>query len=113
MNDRTADMIGHLLGMKVIDNLGRYLGVPIIHGRINKETYKYIVDKMGKRLKDWSNRRLSMAGRLMLNQSVLSVVPSFTMQAATLARTTCSAIDKLRRDFLWEEIDTKQVHLVS
>ena len=51
-NDKTAEMLGHLLGMKVIDNLGRYLGVPLIHGRITKETYKYIVEKMGKRLKD-------------------------------------------------------------
>lgn len=51
-----------------------------------------------------------MAGRLILNQTTLSVIPSFT---AALAKTTCSAIDKMRRDFLWGEIDIKRVHLVS
>ena len=100
VNDKTAKILGRLLGMKVTNNLGRYLGVPLIYGRITKETYKYIIERVDKRLKDCSSRRLSMAGRLMLNQTVLSVILSFTMQTAALAKTTCSAIDKVRRDFL-------------
>ena len=54
-----------------------------------------------------------MAGRLTLNPSGLSAIPSSTMQTATLASSTCSAIDKLRRDYLWGETETKRVHLVS
>ena len=96
-----------MLGITVTDNLGQYLGVPIVHGRITKETYKYIIEKMSRRLKDWSSKRLSMAGRLVLNQMVLSVIPSFTMQTAILTKATCNVIDKIQRHFLWGDFEAK------
>ena len=99
--------LGQVLGIIVTDNLGRSLGVPIVHGRITKETYKYIVEKMSRRLEDWSSKMLSMAGRLVLNQTVLSAIPSFTMQTAVLTKATCSVIDKIQHDFLWGDFEAK------
>ena len=84
-----AKALGDGMGVVVTKDLGRYLGVPNINGRVTKRTYGYIVDKMRKRISDWNNRWLSMAGRLVLNQSVLSAAPIFTMQTTMLPKTTC------------------------
>lgn len=34
-----------ILGVCVVENLGRYLGVPLLHQRLSKSTYAYILDK--------------------------------------------------------------------
>ena len=95
-----VDILGNRMGMKVTNDLGRYMGVPIIHGKIQRGTYAYILDKMKSRISDWACKRLSMASRLVLNQLVLSYIPAFTMQTVVLPETTCYEIDKVRRKFL-------------
>ncbi|EEF37629.1 conserved hypothetical protein [Ricinus communis] len=54
------------LGYEMTSDLGKYLGMPILHGRINKNTYQGIVDKIGSKLAGWSNSCLSLAGRITL-----------------------------------------------
>ena len=43
-----AKALGDGMGVVVTKDLGRYLGVPNINGRVTKRTYGYIVDKMRK-----------------------------------------------------------------
>ena len=50
--------LGEEMGVVVTKDLGTYLGVPIINGRITKQTYGYIVDKMKKRIADWASKCL-------------------------------------------------------
>lgn len=54
------------LGFYVIDNLGNYLGVPLLHNRVNKHTYKGVLDKVQQRLTGWNALNLYLAGRVML-----------------------------------------------
>ena len=105
--------LGRDMGMVVTTDLGRYLGVPIIHGRITKQMYAYVVDKMKRRISDWSTKYLSMVGRLVLSQSVLSASPLFTMQSAVVPKATCHEIDMLRRKFIWGHSTDRRIHLVS
>lgn len=51
-------------------DLGKYLGAPMIHGRVIKQTYKDLISRMQARLAFWDKKFLSMAGRLILVQSV-------------------------------------------
>ena len=67
MHQDRINELGRDMGMMVTSDLGRYLGVPIIHGRITKQMYAYVVDKMKRRISDWSTKYLSMAGRLVLS----------------------------------------------
>ncbi|XP_039030625.1 uncharacterized protein LOC120165108 [Hibiscus syriacus] len=36
-----------------VENLGKYLGVPLLHNRVTKSTYQYIVQKVQDRLSGW------------------------------------------------------------
>ena len=52
VNDGIARHLGQLLGITITDYLGQYLRVPIVHGRITKETDKSIVKMMSSRSDD-------------------------------------------------------------
>lgn len=65
-----------LCGMPRTTDLGKYLGVPILHTRVKGESYAGIVEKMRKRLAGWKAQHLSIAGRSILLQSVLSSIPT-------------------------------------
>lgn len=111
---RTVRKIVKICGSPSTDNLGKYLGMPLIHSRINKYTYANIVDKVQNRLSGWKSKSLSMAGRLTLIQAVTSSSPIYAMQTARLPASSCSKIDKLNRNFLWGDTDQrKKIHLIK
>ncbi|GLU02611.1 hypothetical protein SLE2022_198560 [Rubroshorea leprosula] len=101
-------------GIPLMSNLGTYLRVPIIHGRNSAAQYKYIIEKMQLKLASWKQNTLSLAGRRILIQSVTSSIPAYSMQIVLLPHSTCDAIEKLNRNFLWgTETGNSQPHLIS
>ncbi|KAL9681483.1 hypothetical protein QQ045_013268 [Rhodiola kirilowii] len=55
--------IGSILGMKRVDRIERYLGLPIcINGR-NSALWNYIEDRMWKRVNGWKEKMLQRLGR--------------------------------------------------
>jgi hypothetical protein len=90
------------------DDLGKYLGMPLIHSRINKQTYASLLDKIQSRLSSWKSKTLSMAGRLTLINYVTASIPIYSMQTARLPMSLCQDIDKVNRNFLWGDIEGKK-----
>lgn len=62
--------------------LDKYLGFPMIHGRMTKGGFEFIVEKMQTRLASWKNKMLNKAGRVTLAKSVLNSIPIYYMQVA-------------------------------
>lgn len=50
----------------------RYLGVPLISGRLIMAVCRPIVGKITSRIRSWTSRFLSFAGRIQLHKSVLA-----------------------------------------
>ncbi|GKV52575.1 hypothetical protein SLEP1_g59152 [Rubroshorea leprosula] len=95
-------------------NLGKYLGVPILHKRKTGSDYRFILEKIQSKLAGWKKSLLSLAGRKTLIQSVTSAIPCYTMQTVLLPKSTCEAIDKLNRQFLWgSDTESRKPHLVN
>ncbi|CAN1824009.1 Putative ribonuclease H protein At1g65750 [Linum perenne] len=102
------------LGIAETTDLGRYLGVPVIHGRVRKDTFSYIIERIDKKLDGWKRNTLSLAGRVTLAQSVLNSLPSYAMQTAALPASILNAIDCRIRRFVWGgSNDQRKIHLVS
>lgn len=72
-----AEELSRKMGVKLVTYFGRYLGTPIVQGRVKKETYKDVVSKMNKRMALWNPHKISMAGRLTLCQSVLGITERY------------------------------------
>ncbi|CAN1121487.1 Putative ribonuclease H protein At1g65750 [Linum perenne] len=113
-NRHTSLLVSLLLGMPLSQDLGRYLGVPILHERITSHTYQDILDRIDKRLAGWKVKSLSLAGRVTLAQSVLAAVPAYAMQTSVLPVNTCEEIDRRIRNFVWgTTAEERKISLVS
>ncbi|KAL6202860.1 hypothetical protein ACLB2K_026564 [Fragaria x ananassa] len=109
-----ANRISSICGSPITEDLGVYLGMPLIHSRVSAATYANLVDKVQTRLASWKSKTLNMAGRLTLIQSVTSSILIYAMQTAKLPVHTCERLDRLNRNFLWGDSDQKKkVHLTN
>lgn len=101
-------------GFQCTEDLGKYLGAPLIHHRSGRNSYQFILDKVNQRLSNWKTKQLSMAGRVTLAKSVLQALPSYVMQSACLPRALCDEIDRKCRNFIWGDSESQRhIHLAS
>ncbi|CAL2276143.1 unnamed protein product [Prunus armeniaca] len=109
-----ANSIAAISGSPLTASLGKYLGVPLIHTRVTKQTYQEVIAKVQKRLASWKSHTLSMAGRITLLQSVTAAIPIYTMQTAKFPMSVCDKLDQLNRNFLLGHTsNTSKIHLVN
>ncbi|XP_015950755.1 uncharacterized protein LOC107475603 [Arachis duranensis] len=87
VNHNIREELSQELGIPLTSNLGKYLGVPLIHEKCRRAT---------------------------LVQSVLSSIPSYVMQTMKVLIKICNKIDKICRDFLWGSSDQdRKIHPLS
>ncbi|XP_039134368.1 uncharacterized protein LOC120271757 [Dioscorea cayenensis subsp. rotundata] len=82
-----------------------YLGVPIAGRRPRYQDWEVLIHKVKDRLTSWKANYLSLGGRLILINSVLSALPTYWMSIFRLPKWVVKRIDGLRRDFLWKGPD--------
>ncbi|KAL4273675.1 hypothetical protein GQ457_13G010160 [Hibiscus cannabinus] len=97
----TKNLIARDFGFEVVEDLGKYLGVPLLHKRVTHATYAYVLDDMRARLSGWTAQSLSLAGRITLAKLVLQSIPIYVMQATWLPKGVCQEMEKLTRKFVW------------
>ncbi|KAG5529761.1 hypothetical protein RHGRI_030220 [Rhododendron griersonianum] len=101
-------------GISLTNDLGKYLGIPLLHKRVSKDHFNHILEKIQKRLSCWKSNTLMLAGRATLIQSSASPIPSYTMQTMKFPASVCDKIDRLHRNFLWGDMpNKKRIHLVN
>lgn len=102
-----ANNISSIFSVSITQNLGRYLGTPLLHSRLSKRTYHDIVDKVEKRLSSWNATPLSLVGRITLTQSVIQAIPIYAMQTTNLPISIKSKIDQACKRFIWSGANFK------
>ncbi|CAL5387167.1 unnamed protein product [Camellia sinensis] len=114
VESRKARELSNYCGITLTPNLGKYLGVPLLHSRVNSQIYNNILEKIQRKLSNWKANTLSLAGRATIVQAVSFSIPSYIMQIAKIPQRICKQIDKLNRNFLWGDQDNrKKGHLVN
>lgn len=97
-----AATIIEAIGMEQTQNMGKYLGIQTIQGRVTSIFFKPILDKMDAKLDGWKTKYLSVAGRHVIAQAVLATIPYYTMQVTYIpGGGGCETIDKKIRKFIW------------
>ena len=101
------------LGILATNNLGRYLGFPIIHnGRVGN-AFNFVLDNLQRKLAGWKSRLLSKVGRLVLAKSAFAPIAEYYMQCHNLPAKVCDSIDKMMRDFIWGSTEERRrMHMV-
>jgi hypothetical protein len=95
----------HNFGGQVVGFPIRYLGMPVVLGRIRLVHLQYILDRIRARLAGWKGRLMPISGRRVLVRCVLSALPAFTITVLRAPRKFYKDIDKARRKFLWAQDD--------
>ncbi|KAL4324777.1 hypothetical protein GQ457_11G004350 [Hibiscus cannabinus] len=93
--------IANGFGFEEVKDLGKYLGVPLLHSRVSKATYAYLLEKMRATLPGWVAKTLTLAGRITLAKAVLQAIPIYVMQSSWLPKGTCEDMERLIRRFVW------------
>ncbi|CAL1375704.1 unnamed protein product [Linum trigynum] len=102
------------LQIPMTQDLGKYLGVPVLHGRVTKHAYKYIIDRIDQRIAGWKAEDLSLAGRVTLAISVLNAIPSYVIQTSVLPAGICDYLDHKIRAFIWgSQEGRRRIHLIN
>lgn len=93
---------------------GKYLGLPEQFGRKKRDIFASVVNKIKQKARGWSNKFLSSAGKMVMLQSVLSAVPSFSMSYFALPVSLCKRIQSTVTRFWWDSNEsTKKMAWVS
>ncbi|CAL1399343.1 unnamed protein product [Linum trigynum] len=94
--------MAHYSGYKLGTLLVRYLGLPLLAGKLTVKACKPLIDRVVGRITSWKSKSLSYAGKLQLVVSVLYNLSQFWMLIFILPKVVIRAIEKLCSDFLWE-----------
>ncbi|XP_050207419.1 uncharacterized protein LOC126656837 [Mercurialis annua] len=70
-----GNILAASLGFSKTLDLGKYLGMPLIHGRVTKKHSINVLARLKNRLSDWNAKCLSLAGRCTLSKSVIQALP--------------------------------------
>ncbi|KAE8681890.1 hypothetical protein F3Y22_tig00111298pilonHSYRG00016 [Hibiscus syriacus] len=107
IGDALCQSISGGFGFTEVDDLGKYLGVPLLHSRVDSSSYQYLVQMVQRKLSGWKASCLSLAGRITLVRAVLFVIPSYIMQTAVIPKHICLDFERLIRQFVWGNYNSK------
>jgi hypothetical protein len=77
----------------------KYLGLPSNMGKSKSGAFKYLKDKVWKKVLGWMEQFLSVGGKEILIKSVAQAVPTFSMSCFKLPRGLCEHINQMLRNF--------------
>lgn len=84
------------------DGTRKYLGMPEHFGRRKRDTFSSIVERIKQKARSWTNKLLSSAGKVVMIQSVLSAVPSYSMTCFELPVSLCKRIQSAVTRYWWD-----------
>lgn len=92
----------------------KYLGIKILKPDHNCSSHEFLVEKFNSKLAGWIKHYLSHAGRTVLIQSVLALIPLYYMATALLPKTVLRKLTQSIRNFWWGHAkDQKKMHFLN
>lgn len=83
----------------------RYLGVPLISGKLKYQDCVPLIDKMTAIISSWASKVLSFSSRLQLIKSILFSIQAFWSNVFIIPKKVKNAIDQKLACFLWSGSD--------
>lgn len=86
----------------------KYLGMPADVGTSTLGAFKYLKDRVWKRVQGWMEQTLSAGGKEVLIKAVTQAISTFSMSCFKLPKGLCQHLDSLLRKFWWGSKDGKR-----
>ena len=98
-SDSQKQLILEILGVKNVNRIETYLGLPTLVGRAKYHTFSYLKDRIWKKLQGWKGLMLLRAGKEILIKAVAQSIPTYTMSVFQLSLKLCDELDALCAKF--------------
>ncbi|WVZ61663.1 hypothetical protein U9M48_011501 [Paspalum notatum var. saurae] len=103
-----------LFGCRSGSFLFRYLGLPMHYRKLGNSDWKHIEERFEQRLSGWKGKLLSVGGRLVLINSVLSSLPMFMLSFFAIPKGVLKKLEYFRSRFFWQnDQHKKKYHLIK
>jgi hypothetical protein len=86
----------------------RYLGIPMHTRKLSNKDWQSVEERFEKKLSSWKGKLLSVGGRLVLINSVLSSLPMFMMSFFEVPKGVLQRIEFFRSRFFWQNDQHKK-----
>jgi hypothetical protein len=108
------DEYSNIFGCKFGSLPVKYLGVPMHFRKLNNRDWKMIEQRIEKKkLSSWKGKHLSVGGRLVLINSVLSSLTMFMIFFFEIPKGVLQKIDYYRSRFFWQGDDHKKKYRLT
>ena len=113
-NDLDVALLGRISGLLPyrfahLNHGFNYLGFFLKPSSYLIKDWHWLISKFEKRISHWTNRLLSMIGRIFLIRSVLSSIPVFWMAIVLIPSSILDILRKLIFSFLWGSSTQKKI----
>ncbi|XP_074377352.1 putative mitochondrial protein AtMg00310 [Apium graveolens] len=100
-NRQCRQQICTTLQVQESDLPGNYLGLPMFIGRRKNNAFKFLTERVSQKLQNWSNKKLSKGGKLVLLKTAAQSVPNFWMSLFLIPNEICNEIERHMNSFWW------------
>ncbi|RVX08445.1 putative ribonuclease H protein [Vitis vinifera] len=102
-----------MLDCKASDWLILYLGLPLGGNPTTCGFWDPVIERICRRLDGWQKAYLSLGGRITLQHSCLSHIPSYFLSLFKIPASVAAKVERMQQDFLWSGVgEGKKDHLV-
>jgi hypothetical protein len=100
-NAEDQEAVKSILGVHATDFDAKYLGLPTARGRMKRDKFQTIKERMGKRLMDYSEKLMSSGAKEVLIKAVAQSLPTYLMSVFQIPLTLCDELASLIHEFWW------------
>lgn len=105
------EQVKQILGVELASFDAKYLGLPTPSGRMKGDRFQPMKERLGKRLKDYTEKNMSLGAKEILIKAVAQAIPTYIMSVFKLPLGLCNDLTSIIREFWWgvENVKRKTV----
>ena len=84
-----------MLGARVMTNYEKYLGLPMIGGKLKVNTFRELHERISKRVMSWKEKFISKAGREILIKTIAQAIPIYSMSLSKIPKVVGDSINSI------------------
>jgi len=108
VSNSTREELKNLLNVHNESLSEKYLGMPSDVGVSANGAFKYLKDRVWKRVQGWMEQSLSAGGKEVLIKAVAQAIPTYSMSCFKLPKGLCEHINGIVRSFWWGSKEGKR-----
>ena len=106
--------IANQLGVQVVEDHGKYLGLPTFVGKNKRLSFKEIKDRVWAKLQGWKGKLFSKGAKEILIKAVVQALPTYFMSAFKLPFSLIGELNSMMANFWWGSSEKgNKMHWVS